>query len=50
LGELENLMGTHREHDGNMMGTKKEMPKIPSHPPPSQKGKNWTPHEDPSHS
>ncbi len=27
------------------MGTRKEMPKIPPHSRPSQKGKNWTPHE-----
>ncbi len=35
------------EHIGNMMGTRKEMPKIsfPPHPTPSQKGQNWTPHE-----
>jgi len=28
-----------------MMGTRKEMPKIPPHPPSFSKRKSWTPHE-----
>jgi hypothetical protein len=36
---MENLMGTHWEHDGN----KRKKKNIPSHP--FQKEKNWTCHE-----
>jgi hypothetical protein len=40
LGNLENLMGTDREDDGNKGKKQKNLP-----PHSSQKGKNWAPRE-----